>query len=158
MSGETTLTVVGNLTDTPELRQITGGHMVVNFTVASTPRVFDRQSNQWKDGPALFLRCTMWRDAAENVAQSLSKGSRVIVSGKLSQRTYEDREGVKRTVVELVADEIGVSLKYAVAKPIKRTALAGNRNGGGQAGKAGPSGVASDDPYATSAPSPEEVA
>ncbi|MEV0292584.1 single-stranded DNA-binding protein [Nocardia sp. NPDC050710] len=121
MSGETTLTVIGNLTADPELRFTPNGAAVVNFTVASTPRVFDRQANQWKDGPALFMRCTMWRDAAENVNESLTRGARVIVTGKLQQRSYEDRQGQKRIVVELVADEVGVSLKYAVAKPIKRT-------------------------------------
>lgn len=146
MSGETTLTVIGNLTGDPELRQV-NDQMVVNFTIASTPRVFDRKSNQWKDGAALFLRCALWREAADNVAQSLTKGSRVIVTGKLSQRSYEDSNGVKRTVMELTVDEIGVSLKYAVAKPIKRNAFAGARNGG-QAATNRSAARGSDDPFA----------
>ncbi|WP_458690463.1 single-stranded DNA-binding protein [Nocardia tengchongensis] len=153
MSGETTLTVIGNLTGDPELRDVKG-QMVVNFTIASTPRVFDRQSNQWKDGAALFLRCALWREAADNVAQSLSKGSRVIVTGKLSQRSYDDANGVKRTVMEVTVDEIGVSLKYAVAKPIKRAAFAGARNGGQAKGA---TSRGSDDPFASFQPDAEEA-
>ncbi|WP_282781149.1 single-stranded DNA-binding protein [Nocardia sp. CC201C] len=164
MSGETTLTIVGNLTSDPELRETSGGHAVVNFTVAATPRVFDRSTNQWTDGAALFMRCQMWRDAAENIAESLTKGARVIVCGKLQQRSYDDREGNKRTVVELVADEVGVSLKYAVAKPIKRstrTRTSGGGNGGGGQRTTG-SGVkngghrGSDDPWTDH--TPDEVA
>ncbi|MFI6215909.1 single-stranded DNA-binding protein [Nocardia brasiliensis] len=159
MSGETTLTIVGNVVADPEMRFTANGAAVVNFTVASTPRVFDRQSNQWKDGAALFMRCTMWRDAAENVNESLTKGARVIVTGKLQQRDYTDREGVKRYVMELVADEVGVSLKYAVAKPIKRSS---GRNGNGrnsnQRNTVNGSTTASDDPWTANDAQPEEVA
>src|SRR6187455_3288870 len=116
MAGETTITLVGNLTADPELRFTPSGAAVANFTVASTPRTFDRQTNEWKDGEALFMRCSIWRDAAENVAESLTKGARVIVSGRLKQRSYETREGEKRTVVELEVEEVGPSLKYATAK------------------------------------------
>lgn len=125
---DTVITVVGNLTADPELRFTPSGAPVANFTVASTPRTFDRQSNEWKDGEALFLRCSIWRDAAENVTESLTKGSRVIVQGKLKQRSYETREGEKRTVVELEVDEIGPSLRYATAKVTKTQR---NNNGGG---------------------------
>lgn len=116
MSGDTTITVIGNLTADPELRFTPAGAAVANFTVASTPRTFDRNKNEWVDGDALFMRCNIWREAAENVAESLTRGSRVIVSGRLKQRSYETREGEKRTVVELEVDEIGPSLKYATAK------------------------------------------
>lgn len=116
VSGETTLTVIGNLTADPELRFTPSGAAVANFTVASTPRTFDRQSNEWRDGDTLFMRCSIWREAAENVAESLTKGTRVIVSGRLVQRSYETREGEKRTVVELQVEEIGPSLRYATAK------------------------------------------
>ena len=121
MAGETTITVVGNLTDDPDLRFTPSGAAVANFTVASTPRFFDKQTNEWKDGDALFLRCSIWRQAAENVAESLHRGTRVIVSGRLRQRSYETREGEKRTVFELDVDEIGPSLKYATAKTTKTT-------------------------------------
>lgn len=121
MSGETLLTVVGNLTDDPELRFTASGVAVANFTIASTPRVFDKQSNEWKDGDALFLRCSIWRQIAENVAESLTRGARVIASGRLKQRSYETREGEKRTVMELDVDEIGPSLRYATAKVSKTT-------------------------------------
>ena len=116
MSGDTTLTIIGNLVADPELRFTPAGAAVANFTVASTPRTFDRNKNEWIDGDALFMRCNIWREAAENVAESLTRGSRVIVSGRLKQRSYETREGEKRTVVELEVDEIGPSLKYATAK------------------------------------------
>ncbi|CCQ14073.1 Single-stranded DNA-binding protein [Rhodococcus sp. AW25M09] len=129
MAGETVITVVGNLTADPELRFTPAGAAVANFTVASTPRTFDRQTNEWKDGDALFMRCNIWREAAENVAESLTRGSRVIVSGRLRQRSYETREGEKRTVVELEVDEIGPSLRYATAKVNKA-----NRGGGGGGG------------------------
>ncbi len=119
MAGDTVITVVGNLTADPELRFTPSGAAVANFTVASTPRMFDRQSNEWKDGEALFMRCNIWREAAENVAESLTRGSRVIVQGRLKQRSYETREGEKRTVVELEVDEIGPSLRYATAKVTK---------------------------------------
>lgn len=156
MSGETTLTIIGNLTADPIVRYMKDtGDAVVNFTVAATPRIFDRKSNQWKDGEALFMRCTQWRDAAEHVANSLTKGARVMVVGKLQQRDYVDREGNKRIVMELVADEVGVSLKYAVAKPVRQS----NRKSGQSAAKAGgaPSET-SDDPWVEFKPEPGEVA
>ena len=126
MAGETPLTVVGNLVADPELRYTQSGAPVASFTVASTPRTFDRQSNEWKDGDALFLRCSAWRELAENIAESLTKGMRVIVQGRLTQRSYEDRDGQKRTVVELQVDEIGPSLKYASAK-VTRTPKSGGQ-------------------------------
>src|SRR3954463_8293530 len=116
MAGETVITVIGNLTNDPELRFTPNGAAVASFTVASTPRTFDRTSNEWKDGDTLFLRCTVWRQAAENVAESLHKGTRVIVQGRLKQRSFETREGEKRTVIELEVDEVGPSLKFATAK------------------------------------------
>jgi single-strand DNA-binding protein len=139
MAGDTVITVVGNLTADPELRFTPSGAAVANFTVASTPRTFDRQSNEWKDGEALFMRCNIWRDAAENVAESLTKGSRVIVSGRLKQRSYETREGEKRTVVELEVDEIGPSLRYATAK-VNRASRGGGGGGGGNFGSGGGGG------------------
>src|SRR4051795_6217800 len=111
MAGETIITVVGNLTDDPDLRFTPNGAAVANFTVASTPRSFDKNSNEWKDGDALFLRCSIWRQAAENVAESLQRGMRVVVTGRLKQRSFETREGEKRTVIELDVDEVGPSLK-----------------------------------------------
>jgi single-strand DNA-binding protein len=135
VAGDTIITVIGNLTADPELRFTPAGAAVANFTVASTPRQFDRQTNEWKDGEALFLRCSIWREAAENVAESLTRGSRVIVSGRLKQRSYETREGEKRTVVELEVDEIGPSLKYATAKVNKAS-----RSGGGGGGFGGGGG------------------
>ncbi|MCR6649746.1 MAG: single-stranded DNA-binding protein [Cellulomonas sp.] len=128
MSGETTLTIVGNLTGDPELRFTPSGQGVANFTVASTPRTFDKAKNEWADGETLFMRCSLWREAAENVAESLTKGTRVIVSGRLVQRSYETREGEKRTVVELQVDEVGPSLRYATAKVTRA-----QRSGGGGA-------------------------
>src|SRR5664279_4061509 len=124
MAGETQITVIGNLTGDPELRFIQSGAAVVNFTVASTPRTFDRQSNEWKDGDTLFMRCSVWRDAAENVAESLQRGTRVLVSGRLRSRSYETKEGEKRTVVEMEVDEVGPSLRYATAK-IAKTSRSG---------------------------------
>ncbi len=115
MAGETVVTVIGNLTADPELRYTQNGLPVAGFTIASTPRNFDRQANEWKDGEALFLRCSIWREFAENVAASLTKGTRVIAQGRLKQRSYEDKEGNKRTVVEMEVDEIGPSLRYAQA-------------------------------------------
>ena len=129
MSGETVITVIGNLTGDPELRFTPSGAAVANFTVASTPRTFDRQSNEWKDGDTLFLRCSIWREAAESVAESLTKGTRVIVTGRLVQRSYETREGEKRTVYELQVDEVGPSLRYATAK-VTRTQRSGGGGGG----------------------------
>jgi single-strand DNA-binding protein len=136
VAGDTVITVIGNLTADPELRFTPSGAAVANFTVASTPRMFDRQTNEWKDGEALFLRCNIWREAAENVAESLTRGSRVIVSGRLKQRSFETREGEKRTVVELEVDEIGPSLKYATAKVNKAS-----RSGGGGGGFGGGGGA-----------------
>ena len=137
MAGDTIITVVGNLTADPELRFTPSGAAVANFTVASTPRIFDRQSNEWKDGDALFMRCSIWREAAENVAESLTRGSRVIVQGRLKQRSYETREGEKRTVVELEVDEIGPSLRYATAKVNKASRSGGGGGGFGSGGGGG---------------------
>ena len=147
MAGETTITVVGNLTDDPELRFTPSGAAVANFRIASTPRTFDRQSNEWKDGEALFLSCAVWRQAAENVAESLQRGMRVIVQGRLKARSFETREGEKRTVFEIDVDEVGPSLKYATAKVTKTS-----RSGGGQGGYGNQGGGGSwggDDPWAT---------
>jgi single-strand DNA-binding protein len=135
VAGDTIITVIGNLTADPELRFTPSGAAVANFTVASTPRIFDRQSSEWKDGEALFLRCNIWREAAENVAESLTRGSRVIVTGRLKQRSFETREGEKRTVVEVEVDEIGPSLRYATAKVNKAS-----RSGGGGGGFGGGGG------------------
>jgi single-strand DNA-binding protein len=145
VAGDTVITVIGNLTADPELRFTPSGAAVANFTVASTPRTFDRQTNEWKDGEALFLRCNIWREAAENVAESLTRGARVIVSGRLKQRSFETREGEKRTVVELEVDEIGPSLKYATAKVNKAS-----RSGGGGGGFGGGGGGGSRQPAAQS--------
>ena len=142
MAGETIITVVGNLTDDPELRFTPSGAAVANFRVASTPRTFNRQTNAWEDGDPLFLSCSVWRQAAENVAESLQRGARVVVTGRLKQRSYETREGEKRTVFELDVDEIGPSLRYATAKVTKT-----QRSGGGFGGGAPASGGA--DPWAT---------
>jgi len=139
VAGDTIITVVGNLTADPELRFTPSGAAVANFTVASTPRIFDRQSNEWKDGDALFMRCSIWREAAENVAESLTRGSRVIVQGRLKQRSYETREGEKRTVVELEVDEIGPSLRYATAK-VNKASRSGGGGGGGGFGSSGGGG------------------
>jgi len=157
MAGETIMTVVGNLTADPELRFTPSGAAVATFTVASTPRRYNAQASQWEDGDALFLRCNIWRQAAENVAESLTRGSRVVVSGRLRQRSFETKEGEKRTVVELEVDEVGPSLKYATAKVNKANrgggdggygGGAGARSGGGSAsGSAGGSYSAGDDPW-----------
>ena len=146
MAGETPITVIGNLTADPELRFTPSGAAVANFTVASTPRTFDRQSNEWKDGEALFLNCSVWRQAAENAAESLQRGMRVIVSGRLKARSYETREGEKRTVFEIDVDEVGPSLRYATAKVTKTT-----RSGGGQGGgfSGGGGGQGGDDPWSS---------
>ena len=116
MAGEAVITVIGNLTADPELRFTPSGAAVANFTVASTPRIYDRNTSEWKDGDPLFMRCSIWREAAENVVESLTKGTRVIVTGRLVQRSYDTREGEKRTVVELQVDEVAPSLRYATAK------------------------------------------
>jgi len=156
MAGDTILTVVGNLTADPELRFTPSGAAVANFTVASTPRTFDRQTQEWKDGDALFLRCNVWRQAAENVAESLTRGARVVVSGRLKQRSFETKEGEKRTVVELEVDEVGPSLRYATAKVTKAARGSGGGASGGGFGGSGSSG-GSDDPWSTpAAPSSDE--
>ena len=149
MAGDTTITIIGNLTADPELRFTPSGAAVANFTVASTPRQFDRQSNEWKDGETLFMRCSIWRDAAENVAESLHRGTRVIVSGRLKSRSYETKEGEKRTVVELEVDEVGPSLRYASAKVTKA-----ERGGGGFGGGGG--GFQQNDPWATGGSAPQQ--
>lgn len=143
MAGETVITVVGNLVDDPELRFTPSGVAVAKFRIASTPRVYDKQASEWKDGDALFLTCSVWRQAAENVAESLARGVRVIVQGRLKQRSYEDGQGVKRTVYELDVDEVGPTLARATAKVTKNPA------GGGQ-GTA--SQKAADDPWAGAQP------
>jgi single-strand DNA-binding protein len=144
MAGETVITVVGNLTGDPELRFTPSGAAVANFTIASTPRNFDKQSKEWKDGDTLFLNCSIWRQAAENVAESLQKGMRVVAQGRLKQRSYETREGEKRTVVELDVEEVGPSLKYAAAKVTRVT------RGGGSGGFGG-----GDDPWANQPAAPQ---
>ncbi|MCH9720627.1 MAG: single-stranded DNA-binding protein [Actinomycetia bacterium] len=153
MAGDTIITVVGNLTADPELRFTPSGAAVANFTVASTPRIYDRQSGEWKDGEALFLRCSIWREAAENVAETLTRGARVIASGRLKQRSFETKEGEKRTVVELEVDEIGPSLKYATAK-VNKTSRGGGSGGfgggapGGGGGGSRPAATApTEDPW-----------
>jgi len=156
MAGDTVITIIGNITGDPELRFTPSGAAVANFTVASTPRAFDRQSNEWKDGETLFMRCSVWRDAAENVAESLQRGTRVIVSGRLKSRSYETKEGEKRTVIEMEVDEVGPSLRYATAK-VNKTQRGGGGGGfggpgGGQQGGGfgGPGGgQQQDDPWAT---------
>ncbi len=150
MAGETVITVIGNLTADPELRFTPSGAAVANFTVASTPRTFDRQTGEWKDGEALFLRCNIWRHAAENTAESLTRGMRVIVSGRLRQRSFETRAGEKRTVVEMEGDEVGPALRYATAtvnKAVRQGAAAGG-GGYGSSGAAGPV----DDPWSSAPP------
>jgi single-strand DNA-binding protein len=152
MAGETVITVVGNLVDDPELRFTPSGAAVANFRIASTPRTFDRQTNEWKDGDALFLSCSVWRQAAENVAESLQRGMRVVVQGRLKQRSYETREGEKRTVVELEVDEVGPSLAFATAK-VTRASRSGGGGYGGGGGQSRPQQSApANDPWATPAP------
>jgi len=148
MAGETVITVVGNLVDDPELRFTPSGAAVANFRIASTPRTFDRQTNEWKDGEALFLSCSVWRQAAENVAESLQRGMRVVVQGRLKARTYETREGEKRTVFEIEVEEVGPSLKYATAKVTRATRSSGG--GGGFSGGGG------DDPWASQGSAPAQ--
>ena len=145
MAGETIITLVGNLTADPELRFTPAGAPVANFTVASTPRTFDRQTSEWKDGDAMFLNCSVWRQAAENVAESLTKGMRVIVQGRLKSRSYETREGEKRTVVEVEVDDVGPALRYATAKVNRVQRQGGGFDGGQSAGGAAPT----DDPWAS---------
>ena len=160
MAGETVISVVGNLTADPKLRYTQNGLAVANFTIASTPRTFDRAANDWKDGEALFLRASVWREFAEHVAGSLTKGSRVIATGRLRQRSYETKEGEKRTSIELEVDEIGPSLRYSTAQVTRATS--GGAGGGGSFGGGGNGGAvnggnrggqSSDEPWAASAPS-----
>jgi single-strand DNA-binding protein len=161
MAGETVITIVGNLVDDPELRFTPSGAAVANFRIASTPRTFDKQSNEWKDGEALFLSCAVWRQAAENVAESLQRGMRVVVQGRLKARSFETREGEKRTVFEIDVDEVGPSLKYATAK-VSKTSRGGGQGGGFGGGSQGGQGGAGqggggnswggDDPWATGGP------
>jgi single-strand DNA-binding protein len=153
-AGDVTITVIGNLTDDPELRFTPSGAAVAKFRVASTPRFLDKQTNEWKDGEPLFLACNLWRQAAENVAESLQRGTRVIVTGRLRQRSYETREGEKRTVMELEVDEIGPSLRYATAKvqKMQRSSGGGYGSGGGGGGASGGASGGFDDPWASSAP------
>ena len=173
MAGDTIITIIGNLTADPEMRFTPSGAAVASFTVASTPRTFDRQAGEWKDGETLFMRCSIWRDAAENVAESLTKGTRVIAQGRLVQRSFTTREGENRTVVEMQVDEIGPSLRYAKAQ-VTRQPRGGGQGGGfggnqggqggpqqggynggggfggqGQSGYNAPAGGAADDPWAT---------
>jgi single-strand DNA-binding protein len=172
MAGDTVITVVGNLTADPELRFTASGAAVANFTVASTPRTFDRATNEFKDGEALFLRCSIWRQPAENVAESLTRGSRVIVSGRLKQRSYDTKEGEKRTVIELEVDEIGPSLRYATAKVNRANRsessgggygsggsggsgggnAGGGYSGGGSGGRSGGGSAPADDPWGSAPP------
>lgn len=154
MAGETTITLIGNLTNDPELRFTPSGSAVANFTIASTPRTFDRQANEWKDGETLFLRASVWREMAENVAETLTKGTRVIVEGRLKSRSYETKEGEKRTSMEIEVDEIGPSLRYASAK-VTRTQRSnqgggqqgGYSQGGGQQQRQQQGGYPQDDPW-----------
>jgi single-strand DNA-binding protein len=153
VAGDTVITVVGNLTADPELRFTPSGAAVANFTVASTPRTFDKNTNEWKDGEALFLRCSVWRQAAENVAESLQRGTAVIVQGRLKQRSYETKEGEKRTVYELDVDEVGPSLRWATAKVTKASRGGGGGGGfgggGGSNGGGGGAPSGGDDPWAS---------
>lgn len=148
MSGETPITIVGNLTADPELRFTPAGAPVATFTVASTPRTFDKQSNEWKDGEAMFLACQVWRQQAENVAESLTKGMRVIVQGTLKARSYETREGEKRTVFEVVVEEVGPALKYATAKVTR--VQSGGGQGAGWSKDSTANARAGADPWASS--------
>jgi single-strand DNA-binding protein len=147
MAGETTITIIGNLTADPELRFTPSGAAVANFTVASTPRTFDRQSQEWKDGEALFMRCSVWREQAESAAESLTKGMRVIVVGRLTQRSWDDKEGNKRTSIELQVDEVGPSLRWAQAKVTR--AQRGQGGGGSYGGGGGFGGGSDGDPWST---------
>ncbi len=173
MAGETTLTIIGNLTADPEVRTISSGASVANFTIASTPRTYNRETSQWEDGQALFMRCAAWRELADHVASSLTKGMRVIAQGRISQRSYQAQDGSNRTVVEMTIDEIGPSLRYATAQVTRQSSgsgfsgssrggfsggnsgnggNAGNRGRGAYQGGAGYSGGASQQPAQQSAP------
>jgi len=149
MAGDTVITLVGNLVDDPELRFTPSGAAVAKFRLASTPRTFDKQTNEWKDGESLFLTCNVWRQAAENVAESLQRGTRVIVQGRLKQRSYETREGEKRTVYEVEVDEVGPSLRSATAK-VNKTTRSGSGGGYGSSGSS--SSAPADDPWAAATP------
>ncbi|MCK2236287.1 MULTISPECIES: single-stranded DNA-binding protein [unclassified Crossiella] len=153
MAGETVITVVGNLTADPELRFTQSGAAVASFTIASTPRTLDRASGEWKDGEALFLRCSIWRQAAENAAESLTRGMRVVAQGRLRQRSFDTKEGEKRTVIELEVDEIGPSLRYATAK-VNRASRGGGQGGGGggYGASGGGSSAPADDPWGSAPP------
>ena len=164
-AGDTTITLVGNLVDDPELRFTSSGQAVAKFRIASTPRYLDKSTNEWKDGESLFLTCNVWRQAAENVAESLQRGMRVILQGRLKQRSYETKEGEKRTVFEVEVDEVGPSLRNASAKVNKTSRGGGGGFGGDGGGSGGSFGAArggsapADDPWATSAaPSPTPAA
>lgn len=148
MAGDTIITLVGNLVDDPELRFTGSGVAVANFRVASTPRTFDRQANEWKDGETLFMSCSVWRQYAENVAESLTKGTRVIVSGRLKQRSYETQAGERRTVVELEVDEVGPVLRNATAK-VNRISREGGFSGGGNSGSGGGQSASANDPWSS---------
>ena len=150
-AGDTTITLIGNLVDDPELRFTPSGAAVAKFRVASTPRYLDKATNEWKDGESLFLQCNIWRQAAENVAETLTKGMRVILTGRLKQRSYETKEGEKRTVFEVEVDEVGPSLRNATAK-VTRTQRAAGGNGGG--GFSAPAADFNDDPWAAASTSP----
>lgn len=152
MAGDTVITVIGNLVDDPELRFTPSGAAVANFRIASTPRTFDKQSNEWKDGETLWLGCSVWRQAAENVAESLTKGTRVIVQGRLKSRSYETREGEKRTVFEIDVEEVGPSLRSATAK-VNRASRSTGSSYGNQSGGQSSAGQPADDPWSSSAPS-----
>jgi single-strand DNA-binding protein len=156
MAGEPPITLIGNLTGDPELRFTPSGAAVANFTIASTPRTLDRQSNEWKDGETLFISCSVWRQVAENVAESLTRGSRVVVHGRLKARSYDDREGNKRTVFECEVEEIGASMRYATLKISKTSRSDGGGGGfgggGGGGGNQGGGGGFADDPWASAAP------
>jgi single-strand DNA-binding protein len=151
-AGDTQITIIGNLVDDPQLRYTPTGQAVASFRVASTPRFMDRQTNEWKDGDSLFLSCNVWRQAAENVAESLQRGMRVIVSGRLRQRSYETKEGEKRTVYEIEVDEVGPSLRNASAKVVRSSRATGGQGGSsgtGGYGSGGGSSRAADDPWAS---------
>lgn len=152
-AGDTQITVIGNLVDDPQLRYTATGQAVASFRVASTPRFLDKNTNEWKDGDSLFMSCSVWRQAAENVAESLQRGMRVIVSGRLKQRSYETKEGEKRTVYEVEVDEVGPSLRNASAKVVRSSRSTGGQGGSGGYGSSGGSGTsggrANDDPWSS---------
>jgi len=148
MAGETTITIIGNLVDDPDLRFTPSGAAVANFRIASTPRTFDRQNNEWRDGETLFMTCSVWRQAAENAAESLQRGMRVIVTGRLKSRSFETREGEKRTVFEIDVDEVGPSLRSATAK-VTKASRSGGSGSGGDSGGGGGNSASTNDPWAS---------